>query len=108
MAKILVIIEAPNKKEKIQHYLTDKYNVQASVGHIMDLPPEKMSINLETFEPTYAICSGKEKVVATLKKEYEKCKKQVLLCNRWGYRRVFYCLVISTNIKYQKSKTYYI
>lgn len=73
MSKTLVIIEAPNKKSKLSHILGDDYNIQASVGHIMDLDAKEMSIDLETFTPQYIICPDKHDVVKNLKKENSKC-----------------------------------
>ena len=49
MSKTLVIVEAPNKLAKIQKLLGDDYVIKASVGHIMDLDPKEMSIDLTTF-----------------------------------------------------------
>ncbi len=53
MSKILVIVESPGKIKKLQAILGDDYIVMASKGHILDLHPKKMSVDLKTFEPTY-------------------------------------------------------
>ena len=44
----------------------------------MDLDPNKMSIDFETFTPTYVISKDKNDVVKNLKKEYEKCDEVLL------------------------------
>ena len=59
--KILVIVESPGKIKKLQAILGDKYIVMASKGHILDLHPKKMSINIENkFEPEYYIMGSFE------------------------------------------------
>jgi DNA topoisomerase-1 len=65
--KSLVIVESPGKIKKIRSYLGNNYIVMASVGHIMDLPPKELGIDLETLEPTYVINFDKKKVVIGLK-----------------------------------------
>ena len=78
MSKTLVVIEAPAKRSKLSHILGDDYNIQASVGHIMDLDKKKMSIDFETFTPSYVISEDKHDVVKNLKKEYGKCDEVLL------------------------------
>jgi DNA topoisomerase-1 len=59
--KILVIVESPGKIKKLQAILGDKYVVMASKGHILDLHPKKMSIDIENkFEPEYYIMGSFE------------------------------------------------
>src|SRR3989338_3174976 len=79
---ILVIVESPGKIQKIQHILGDDYIIMASVGHIIDLDPKSMSINLETFEPQYQIMQGKTDVVKKLIKAYEKADDIYLASDR--------------------------
>ena len=66
--KSLVIVESPGKIKKIRSFLGNNYIVMASVGHIMDLPPKELGIDLETLEPTYVINTDKKNVVSGLKK----------------------------------------
>jgi DNA topoisomerase I len=70
MAKSLVIVESPAKAKTINKYLGSDYVVEASIGHIMDLPKNDIGVELErrTFEPTLIVSPGKEKVVAHLRK----------------------------------------
>jgi DNA topoisomerase-1 len=70
MAKSLVIVESPAKAKTINKYLGSDYLVEASIGHIMDLPKNDIGVELvnRTFEPTLIVSPGKEKVVAHLKK----------------------------------------
>ncbi|GAA4969658.1 type I DNA topoisomerase [Kineococcus glutinatus] len=78
----LVIVESPSKIAKIASYLGDGYDVEASVGHIRDLPqpsqlPEdmkkgpfgKFAVNVEgSFEPYYVVDADKRKKVAELRR----------------------------------------
>ncbi len=70
MGKSLVIVESPAKAKTINKYLGDDYVVEASLGHIMDLPKNDIGVEIEnrTFEPTLIVSPGKEKVVDKLKK----------------------------------------
>lgn len=70
MAKSLVIVESPAKAKTINKYLGSDYQVEASLGHIMDLPKNDIGVELKrrTFEPTLIVSPGKEKVVDRLKK----------------------------------------
>jgi DNA topoisomerase I len=70
MAKSLVIVESPAKAKTINKYLGKDFIVEASLGHIMDLPKSKIGVDLEdgTFEPELIVMPGKEKVVERLKK----------------------------------------
>src|ERR1700755_1501597 len=70
MAKSLVIVESPAKAKTIGKYLGSDYQVEASIGHIMDLPKNDIGVELKnrTFEPPLIVSPGKEKVVDRLKK----------------------------------------
>src|ERR1700761_1827365 len=66
----LVIVESPAKAKTIGKYLGSDYQVEASIGHIMDLPKNDIGVELKkrTFQPTLIISPGKEKLVDRLKK----------------------------------------
>ncbi len=69
MAKGLVIVESPAKAKTIQKYLGSGYEVEASLGHIKDLPKKSLGVDLDNdFATEYVVIPGKEKVVAKLKK----------------------------------------
>ena len=75
----LVIVESPNKIKKIQSILGNDYTVLASVGHIIDLDAESMSIDIKNnFTPTYAINKDKKDVVKKLKKAVEDADEVLL------------------------------
>lgn len=68
MKKILCIIESPGKIKKIEQILGSDYKVMASVGHIMDLDPKNMSVDIENnFEPTYIPNFDKLNIIKQLK-----------------------------------------
>ena len=70
MSKSLVIVESPAKAKTINKYLGSDYMVEASIGHIMDLPKNDIGVELKrrTFEPTLIVSPGKEKIVERLQK----------------------------------------
>lgn len=69
MPKRLVIVESPAKASTIEKILGEDYTVQASMGHVRDLPRSKESVDVENdFEPVYEVIADKKKVVASLKK----------------------------------------
>jgi DNA topoisomerase-1 len=64
----LVIVESPAKARTINKILGKGYTVKASVGHVMDLPPKKIGVDVENdFRPDYEVIKGKEKVIKELK-----------------------------------------
>ena len=91
--KTLVIVESATKAKKIQPYLGDNYIVEASVGHIRDLPrgaadvPAKykkeswarLGVNPEDdFAPLYVVSPDKKKKVADLKAKLKQCDQLYL------------------------------
>jgi DNA topoisomerase I len=74
MSKSLVIVESPAKAKTIGKYLGKEFEVQASIGHIMDLPKNDIGVELKkrTFEPTLIVSPGKEKLVDQLKRAAAK------------------------------------
>ena len=68
--KHLVIVESPAKANTIKKFLGDRYQIEASMGHIRDLPKSQMGVDLEhDFEPKYITIRGKGQLVNKLKKE---------------------------------------
>jgi DNA topoisomerase I len=67
MPKSLLIVESPTKAKTLGRYLGKDFVVKASVGHIKDLPKNKLGINLEKdFEADYQLIREKKKVVNEL------------------------------------------
>jgi len=72
MAKKLVIVESPAKAKTIARYLGRDYAVRASVGHVRDLPPKQLGVDVDAgFRPTYVLLPAKEKVVTEIREEAE-------------------------------------
>ncbi|MFM7527776.1 MAG: DNA topoisomerase, partial [Nodosilinea sp.] len=89
----LVIVESPTKAKTIRNYLPRGYRVEASMGHVRDLPRSaseippsvkgekwaQLGVNPEAdFAPLYIIPSDKKKVVKTLKDALKQADELVL------------------------------
>jgi DNA topoisomerase-1 len=69
LVKSLVIVESPAKAKTIQKYLGKGFTVEASLGHVKDLPKSTLGVDTShDFETDYVVIPGKEKVLAKLKK----------------------------------------
>ena len=69
MPKSLLIVESPTKAKTLQKYLGSDYVVLSSKGHVKDLPPHELGVDLEhDFQPKYVTILGKAKVIQELKK----------------------------------------
>jgi DNA topoisomerase-1 len=70
MTKGLVIVESPTKVRTLKKYLGKDFNVAASLGHIKDLPKNRLGVNIEQdFQPEYEVIRGKAKVIKDLKQQ---------------------------------------
>src|SRR3990167_7929464 len=79
MSKVLVIVESPAKAKTIKKYLGGDFEVKASVGHIRDLPPKRLGVDVaHNFAPEYEIISGKAKVVKEIVAAGKKSSKILL------------------------------
>lgn len=68
----LVIVESPAKAKTINKFLGKDYLVEASMGHVRDLPKSRMGVDLEhDFAPEYIIIRRASKTVKHLKKMAE-------------------------------------
>lgn len=68
MSKPLIIVESPTKAKTISKFLGGAYDVEASFGHIRDLPKSKLSIDTDhNFEPKYVIPPKAKETVEKLK-----------------------------------------
>lgn len=76
MANYLVIVESPAKVKTIKKFLGANYEVDASGGHVRDLPKSQLGIDVEhDYEPKYITIRGKGDVLAKLRKEVKKADK---------------------------------
>jgi len=89
----LVIVESPTKARTIRNYLPSSYQVEASMGHVRDLPPSakeipeavkgqkwaELGVNVdENFEPLYIVPKDKKKIVTQLKEALKAADELVL------------------------------
>ena len=66
--KHLIIVESPSKIKTLKKFLGNEYQIEASVGHIRDLPKSNLGIDLDNnFSPTYVVSDESKKVVKQLK-----------------------------------------
>ena len=73
MSKTLVIVESPSKAKTISKFLGRNYHVEATVGHVRDLPKSQLGVDIENnFTPKYITIRGKGPVVKKIKKEAKK------------------------------------
>lgn len=76
----LVIVESPAKAKTIKKYLGTGFDVVASMGHVRDLPQNRLSVDIKNkFKPKYEIIKGKEKLVQDLK---DLAEKAIQSCSR--------------------------
>ncbi len=75
----LIIVESPSKAKTIAKYLKGKYRVDASGGHVRDLPEKRLGVDVKNnFEPTYVVSPDKKQVIARLSDEAAKAKNVYL------------------------------
>ena len=74
--KKLVIVESPTKVDSVKKYLGSAYNIEATMGHLRDLPKSQMGVDIEhDFEPKYITIRGKGELIAKLKKKAKAADK---------------------------------
>lgn len=79
MAQYLVIVESPAKAKTIGKFLGKGYKIEASMGHVRDLPKSQIGVDVEKeFEPKYITIRGKGDLISKLKKEAKNADKVFL------------------------------
>jgi DNA topoisomerase-1 len=79
MPQSLLIVESPTKARTIKKYLGPEFAVEASGGHVVDLPQKELGVDInKNFQPTYKVLPRKEKAVRELKKAAEKVNQVYL------------------------------
>ena len=79
MGQKLVIVESPAKAKTIGKYLGKNYIVEASMGHVRDLPKSKLGVDIENnYEPKYITIRGKGELIDKLRKAAKKSDKVYL------------------------------
>ena len=76
MGQKLVIVESPAKAKTIEKYLGKNYVVEASMGHVRDLPKSQLGVNIEEgYVPKYITIRGKGELLTKLRKLAKKSDK---------------------------------
>lgn len=76
MANSLIIVESPAKVKTIKKFLGKQYTVDATMGHLIDMPKSSLGVDVEhDYEPKYITIRGKGDLLAKLKKEAKKADK---------------------------------
>ena len=79
MSKSLIIVESPSKAKTIKKYLGSDFQVEASSGHLIDLPSSRLGVEIEQdFKPDYIVIRGKKKYLNQLEKAANKAEKVYL------------------------------
>lgn len=66
-AKPLIIVESPAKTRTLKNFLGNAYQIEASMGHVRDLPEKQFGVDLEDgFKPVYVTLPEREKVLKQL------------------------------------------
>ena len=77
MGKTLLLVESPTKAKKLQGFLGADYVVQATFGHMMDLPAKELGVDLTTMEESYVVLESKGRLdYADLIKKIKKLAKE--------------------------------
>ena len=72
----LIIVESPHKAKTIEKFLKGDFKVDASKGHVRDLPVNRMGIRIDkNFEPFYEISADKKADIKRLKEDAKKADK---------------------------------
>lgn len=76
MAKTLVIVESPAKAKTIKKFLGTNYTIEASMGHIRDLPKSQFGVDIKDgFTPKYITIRGKGELLKKLKNQAKKADR---------------------------------
>lgn len=79
MGQKLVIVESPAKAKTIGKYLGKNYTVEASMGHVRDLPKSRLGVDIENnYTPKYITIRGKGELINKLRKAAKKADKVYL------------------------------
>lgn len=72
----LIIVESPTKARTLSRFLGEDYIVEATMGHIKDLPKSKLSIDIENnFKPDYVVVAKRRETIQKLKDSAKKASK---------------------------------
>jgi len=106
--KSLIIVESPTKSRTLSRFLGDEYQILATMGHIRDLPGNKLAVDVEyDFKPEYAWVDQKKAAVAELKKAFGKTNQVFLATDpdREGEAIAWHVIALLREAKKAKLKT---
>jgi len=77
MDKKFIIVESPTKARTLTKFLKNEYIIEASMGHIRDLPEKRFGVKItgDIFEPEYEVSQRGKKILEQLKKNASKCNQ---------------------------------
>lgn len=68
MAKSLIIVESPAKTKTLKNFLGSEFEIEASMGHVRDLPKSVLGVSIEEgFKPSYSNIPERRKVITKLR-----------------------------------------
>ncbi len=103
----LVLVESPTKAKTLSRYLGKDYRVQASMGHVRDLPKGHLGIDTKkNFKPEYVVDETKEPIVKELQSLTKKAKEVILATDpdREGEAIAFHLRFLLKSKKGKKDK----
>ncbi len=75
MSKALVIVESPAKTKTLKNFLGPNFDVQASLGHVRDLPKSTLGVNIEDgFRPRYVVIRERKEIIKKLREAAKKAE----------------------------------
>ncbi len=73
MSKSLIIVESPAKTKTLKNFLGSKFSIEATMGHIRDLPKNRLGVKIDNdFEPQYVSIPERRDVIKKLKESVKK------------------------------------
>lgn len=79
MAKTLIIVESPAKARTIKKFVGRGYAVEASMGHVRDLPKSQLGVDIDDhFTPKYITIRGKGKLIERLRQQARQADRVLL------------------------------
>ncbi|HVS47382.1 MAG TPA: type I DNA topoisomerase [Candidatus Dormibacteraeota bacterium] len=82
MSEGLIIVESPAKARTLKRFLGDRFDVQASMGHVRDLPGNEMGVEVEAgFKPHYEVVESRRKTITDLRSAVKKDGGEVILAS---------------------------
>ncbi|OGV91800.1 DNA topoisomerase I [Microgenomates group bacterium RIFCSPLOWO2_01_FULL_46_13] len=104
----LVIVESPTKARTLGRFLGKEYQIEASMGHLRDLPKSQFGIDVDhDFKPEYVIVKDKDAVVKGLKAAAAKADQVILAMDpdREGEAIAYHVRYLIKNAKLKSKKS---